>query len=235
MIPRLIFSMSVAILVSFAIVPAQATSNYEYGKDEYAIISGGLAPNRQVSLASHGGGELGDVNFRLFLMAEPAHRRLMALPGIGSGNNLDTAPAAYHAVWSQDARHVAVTFRTNRHEIGLKLYSIEGGRAHPIGGPNLFKEVTSRDVADGDDLRQRISGVEWRRGNRFVLREHLSFVVSDPAFPRLLGSYGRVAEKLDGGKMYMRFAAEAHCLIEANHRYRVMAIEPANPDAPPEW
>lgn len=235
MVARIILSLILASLVAFAIAPAHATSNYGYAKDEYVIIRDGLAPNKKISLASHGDGELGDADFHVWLMAEPAHRRLMALSDISSDNNLDTAPDAYHAFWSEDARHVAVAFRTSRHEVELNLYGIEGGRARLIGGPSLFKEVTSRDVADRDGRQQRISGVEWRRGNRLLLREYQTFVVSDPAFLRLLGAYGRVAETLDGGKLYVVFAAEADCLLEVNNRYRVMALKPANSDHPPDW
>jgi hypothetical protein len=225
---------AVAAVLAF-IVPAHATSNHGYGTDEYAIIRDGLAPNEQMSLASHGEGELGDGDFHLWMMAEPAHRKIMALPDVSSDNNLDTAPDAYHAFWSKDSHHVAVAFRSSRHEIALNLYAIEGGRAHSLRGPSLFKEVTSRDVGERDDVRQQITGIAWRGANRFVLTEFRSFVVSDPGFLRLLGAYGRVAEKLDGGKLFVQFAAEADCLLLPDHRYRITDIRPANPDRPPGW
>jgi hypothetical protein len=234
MVSRIILSLTMAALVAFATVPAYATSNYEYKKDEYALIRDGLAPNKRMSLASHGTGELGDGDFHVWLMSEPAHRRIMALPGISSDNNLDTAPDAYRAFWSEDARQVAVAFRTDRHEVGLKLYGVEGSQARLIGTPNLFKEVTRRDVADRDDRHELISGIEWRRGNRILLREYQTFVVSDPAFLTLIGAYGRVKEKLDGGKLYVEFAAEADCILEGNH-YRVIDLRPADPDHPPDW
>jgi hypothetical protein len=235
MVCRFVISLAAAASVAFAIAPVRATSNYEYKKDEYALIRGGLAPNKRLSLASHGNGELGDEDFHVWLMSEPNHRRIMALPDISSRNNLDTDPDAYHALWSEDARHVAVAFRTDRHEIALKLYSIEGGQARPIGTPDLFKEVTSRDVADRDDRHELIAGIEWRRGNRILLREYQTFTVSDPAFLRLLGAYGRVKEKLDDGKLYVEFAAEADCVLEENHHYRVINLRPADPDHPPDW
>lgn len=231
---RFVIFLVAGILVAFAIEPAHATSNYEYARHEYALIHDGLAPNKLMSLASHGTGELGDEDFHVWLMSEPNHRRIMALPDISSRNNLDTAPDAYHAFWSEDARHVAVAFRTDRHEIGLKLYSIEGSQARPIGTPNLFKEVTSRDVADRDDRNGLILGIEWRRGGRFLLREYQTFIVSDAAFLGQLGAYGRVKEKLDDGKLYVEFAAEADCILEGNH-YRVINLKPADPGQPPDW
>jgi len=227
--------LAAAILFASAIAPSRATSNHQYAKGEYAVIRDGLGPDKKISLASHGEGELGDGDFHVWLMSEPEHRPIMALPGISSDNNLDTAPDAYHAFWSEDARYVAIAFRTSRHEVALNLYRIEGGRARPLRAPSLFKEVTSRDVADRDDRRQLISAVEWRRGGRIRLREYQTFVVSDPAFLRLLGAYGRVKEKLDGGKLYVEFAAEANCVPDDDHRYRVIDLRPVNPDQPPDW
>ena len=234
MMPRIAI-LAAAMLVASAIAPARATSNHQYAKDEYGVIRGGLAPNKKISLASHGEGELGDGDFHVWLMSEPEHHPIMALPDVGSDNNLDTAPDAYHAFWSEDARYVAIAFRTSRHEVALNLYSIEGGRARPLRGPSLFREVTSRDVADRDDRRELIFAIEWRRGGRIRLREYQTFVVSDPAFLRLLGAYGRVKEKLDGGKLYVEFAAEADCILDGNHHYRVIDLRPANPDQPPDW
>ena len=48
----------------------------------------------------------------------------------------------------------------------LNLYAIDGRRAHLIKSPDLFKKVTGREVGDDDGLRQRISMVEWKGGNR---------------------------------------------------------------------
>ena len=225
----------VIVLLASPVVPSRATSNHQYAKDEFAVIRDGLAPNKKVSLASHGEGELGDGDFHVWLMSEPEHHPIMALPDIGSDNDLDTAPDAYHAFWSEDARYVAIAFRTTRHEVALNLYSIEGNRARPLHAPSLFKEVTGRDVADRDDRRQLISGIEWRGGDHIRIREYQTFVVSDPAFLRLLGAYGRVKEKLDGGKLFVEFAAEADCILDAGRRYRVIALKPANPEQPPQW
>src|SRR5882757_7455485 len=141
-----ILSAAVAIFLVLVVSPAGATDNHEYAKDEYAIISDGLAPNKRLSLASHGEGEFGDTNFHVWLMAEPTHRRIMALADISSDNNLDTGPNAYDARWSADSRRVAVSFRRDRHALQLNIYNIRGRRAHLISGPSLFKDVTSRDI-----------------------------------------------------------------------------------------
>ena len=168
---------ALALLLAFAAVPARATCNYEYAKDEYGIIRHGLSPDMRMSLSSHGEGDLGDVNFHVWLMVEPDHRKVIALDEIGVDNNLDSCPDAYHAVWSAilatpPLLSAAAVTRSNSN-----LYSIEQLRAHPIGGPSLFREVTSRDVSEQDHLNQSLSTIEWRRGNRFVLREYRTFIV----------------------------------------------------------
>ena len=52
-----------AILLSFAVSPALATAEHQYGKNEYAIIQGGRAPNGKLSVAAHGGGKSGSEAF----------------------------------------------------------------------------------------------------------------------------------------------------------------------------
>jgi hypothetical protein len=218
-----------------AVFPALATSNHQCAKGEYGIIRGGLAPSKQVSLASHGEGEFGDESFHVWLMAEPAHRKIAALDDISSQNNLDTDPDAYHAFWSKDSRHVGIAFRSSRHEVALNLYRIDNRRAHLIAGPSLFKEVTSREVAEDDNLRVSSAIVEWHGGNRFLFREYLSFVANDDKFAKLLGAYGRVAEKLDDGRLVIEFYASAECELMANDRARVVDLMPGKPGDADNW
>jgi len=232
---------AVSLLRTFAMLtclvagPAGATSNHQYGKDEYPIIRHGLAPNKQLSLASHGEGEYGDDNFHVWLMAEPAHRKIMALDDISEENNLDTAPDSYHAFWSKDSRRVAVTFRRDRHQAQLNLYRVEDRRIHLLGGPDLFKEVTHRDVTDADDMRLYSAMVEWHEGNRFTLKEYRSFVVADDALAKQLGSYGRVAEKLPEGKLYVEFFVNAECENAPGDRYKIISISPGDPKDSETW
>jgi hypothetical protein len=213
-----------AALLAFALAPARATDTHDYAKGEYAIIRDGLSPDQRLSLAAHGDGEGGDANFHVWLMAEPAHRRIVTLDDIGSNNNLDTGPDAYRARWSADSRRVAVSFRSDRHIAELNLYDVEGRRAHLIMGPSLFKEVTSRDVGRQDRLGESFAEVEWRGPTRFVLREHRVFITSDPGFARILGAYGRQTAKLDDGRLLIGFSAEADCLLLPGNRYRVVDL-----------
>jgi hypothetical protein len=218
-----------------ALAPARATSEHDYAKGEYAIIRDGLAPNKRMSLASHGEGEGGAANFHVWLMAEPRHRKLVALDEIGSDNNLDSAPDAYHAFWSKNSRHVAVAFRSSRHEIQLNLYRVGDRRATLIKGPNLFHAVTGREAVDDDGLRQRIFAIDWRGGNRFRLREYRSFIAPDDNLAKLFGAYGRVTDKLDDGKVVVEFSAEAECEVLSGDTYRIVARRPGKPGVLDVW
>jgi hypothetical protein len=230
---RHILSAVLAAIVTLGGVPAWATDTHDYAQDEYAVIGDGLSPDKRLALAAHGDGDGGSENFHVWLMAEPAHRRIAVLDDIGSSNNLDTGPGAYHADWSKDSRQVAVSFRSNRHVLQLNLHRIEGRRAHLVLGPSLFREVTSREVGANDDLRRSGAAIEWRGPRRFVLREHRLFLTSDPGFARMLGSYGRVTDKAGDGGSFVEFSAEADCLLMPGNRYRIVDLRHA--PGPGSW
>ena len=217
-----------AAILALAVTPARATDEHDYARDEYAIIRDGLAPSKQMSLASHADPEsdghgIGH-NFHVWLMAEPAHRKLARLPGIGPKAFLDTGPNAYRAFWSADSRHVAVNFRSDRHVLELNLYAIEGRRARLISGPSLFKDVTSRDVGRDDSSWRSVAWITWTGPRRFVLRENRLFQPSDPGFARMLGPWGKVTGKLVDGRELIEFAAEADCVLVAGNRYRIVDL-----------
>jgi hypothetical protein len=214
-----------AAILALTTAPACATSAYDYAKGEFVIIRDGLAPDKHRSLAGHGDGDGGIENFHIWLMTEPAHRKLAALDDIRSANTLDTGPDAYYAFWSADSRRVAVTFRSNRHIVELNLYQIEGRRARPILGPSLFKDVTSRDsVRESDDMRRSVPEFEWKGTRRFLLKERRLFVTSDPGFVRMLGAYGKITDKQDDGRLLVEFSAEADCLLMPGNRYRIVDL-----------
>ena len=213
-----------AVLFALGPAPARATDTHDYGKDEYAIIHDGVAPNKRLSLAAHGDGDGGGDNFHVWLMTEPAHRKIVPLDSIGSDNNLDTGPNAYHAQWRADSRGVAVLFRSGRHEVQLNLYRVEANRAHLVRGPSLFRHVTGRDVGNDDDLRRSAPEMDWKGFDRFVLREHRLFKVADAAFARRLGAYGKVRDRLDDGASMVEFSAEVDCVLIPGNRYRIVSL-----------
>jgi hypothetical protein len=211
-----------ALLLTFALSPAFATAEHKYAKGEYAIIQDGRAPNRKLSIAAHGEGETGSEKFRIYLMAEPGHRRLMALDNVNDDNILDSAPGAFHAAWSADSRYVAVSFRSERHIVTLNLYAIEGGRARLIDGPDLFRDATGRTVQlkEDGDMRTSVPALTWQSPRRFHLTDYRVFVLDDTALADKLGPLGRTTKR-DGGGNTIQFSAEADGELLPDGRIRM--------------
>ncbi|MGY8637735.1 hypothetical protein RAD15_35225 [Bradyrhizobium sp. 14AA] len=210
------------VLTLAASSPAFATAAHRYGKNEYAIIQGGRAPNGKLSVAAHGGSETGSEGFRIHLMAEPAHRRLMTLDSVNDDNILDSAPDAFHAAWSGDSRTLAVSFRSERHIVTLNLYAIDGGRARLVDGPDLFREVTGRsiDIKTDGDMRTSVPALTWLSPRRFHLTDYRVFVVNDTALADKLGPLGKTTKR-DGGGNTIQFSAEADGELLPDGRIRM--------------
>lgn len=119
-----------AIGVSFVL----ATSNREYGPNEYVVIDGGLSPDRKYSIAAHGGGELGYGNFHIYLMNAVTGKKIGPLEEIK--DNLDTGADAFYAKWSPNSTEVAIRYRIDRREALEVRYRIANGRAYLIKGPS---------------------------------------------------------------------------------------------------
>jgi hypothetical protein len=210
----------IATLLVFAAAPTRATDEHEYAKGEYLIIRDGLSPDKRVSLAAHAGAD--GQGFHVWLMAEPAHRRIMPLAEIAA--RLDTGPDSYRTTWSADSRHAGVSFRSDRHTWELNLYDIADRRAYLLSGPSLFSDVTGREIGARDDVRTSFSTVEWRGAKHFLLREHLLLRSADPGFTRALGAYGKQTGPATDGGTFVEFSAEADCLVLPGHRYRIVDL-----------
>ena len=152
-----------ALLLTLAVSPVFATAEHKYAKGEYAIILGGKAPNGKLSIAAHGEGDAGSENFRLSLMAEPAHRKLMTLDNVNDDNILDSAPDAFHAAWSADSRIVAVSFRSERHVVTLNIYAVDGRLAKLLESPDLFRDDDG-SVFETDIGRVAAAGLTGGKG-----------------------------------------------------------------------
>lgn len=226
---RLLAAVFAAAILAWS--PARATTEYEYAKGEDVVIDSGQAPNSRLSLASHGEGDTGNDDFHIYLMAEPAHRRIAVLDDITSKDILDSGPTAFHARWAPDSRHAAVAFRTDRHVMITLLYRIERGRAVGIGGASLFKDVTNRDMhAKNDDERSSVSRLSWLGPRRFVLTENRLFIVSSPNLLRSLGRYGKQTGDAGDNRLFVKFAAQAVCEIVGGNRYRIVDLKPGGFD-----
>ena len=77
--------------------------------------------------------------------------------------------------------------------------------------------------------------VEWKSGNRLVVREFLAFVADNDNLLKLLGKYGTLVEKMDGGKFYIQFFANAECELLGGDRTRVIDLVPGKPGDADDW
>jgi hypothetical protein len=118
-----------------------ATSNDEYGPDEYVTIAKGISPNKKYAITAHGAGELGYDNFHLFLTNAVTGKKIGPLEEIV--DTLDTGADAFCAKWSVDSQHVEILYRIDRHApLKAVSYQITNVRARPIKGP---VDVTSSE------------------------------------------------------------------------------------------
>ena len=125
-----------SLLIAFsalAITTAFATSNRQYGPNEYVVIEGGLSPDHKYSIAAHGGGELGYDHFHIYLMNAATGKKIGPLEEIKE--TLDTGADAFYAKWSANSTEVAIRYRIDRHEALEVRYRIGNGRAFLIKGP----------------------------------------------------------------------------------------------------
>jgi len=90
--PRLFLLFPVLLL---PITAALATSNYEYGPDEYVTVSNGMSPDGKFAITAHGGGELGYDDFRLYLTDAITGKKVDPLQEVAG--TLDTGADAFAA------------------------------------------------------------------------------------------------------------------------------------------
>ena len=140
--PRLLLFASLLLL---SVMSVRATANYEYGPDEYVTITKGISPDGKIAITAHGGGEIGDENFHLYLTDAGTGKKIGPLEEIKEF--LDTAANAFAAQWSSDGQQVTIVWRVDRHEpLKAISYRIIGRRAQKIKGPF--------DVKDSDALEK---------------------------------------------------------------------------------
>lgn len=128
---RLFLSLSTVIL---SVGIAFATSNYEYGPDEYVTVSNGISPDGKFAVTAHGNGESGYDNFHLYLTDAIGGKKIGPLEEIV--DTLDTGADAFAAKWSRDSQQVTIVYRVDRHEpLKAVSYRIAGNRALRVKGP----------------------------------------------------------------------------------------------------
>jgi hypothetical protein len=125
------------LLASILLAPASsllATSNYEYGPDEYVTVTTGISPDGKLAITAHGRGELGADNFHLYLTDAISGKKIGPLEEVKE--TLDTGADAFAAKWSKDSQEVTIVYRVDRHApLKAISYRIAGRRAQLIKGP----------------------------------------------------------------------------------------------------
>jgi hypothetical protein len=113
---------------------------------------------------------------------------------------------------------------SGRHVLDLNVYAIANRGARLVSGPSLFRDVTSRNVSERDDMRLSISEIAWTGPKRFTLKERRSFMRSDPdpRFTQMLGFHGRKMEQTADGRLIVEFSAKADCVLMPGYRYRIV-------------
>lgn len=120
------------VILTLAFLPTLgfATANYEYGPDEYVTIVKGLSPDGRIAITAHGEDEYGYGNFHLYLTDAITGRHIGPLEEVDP--ILDTAAAAFGAIWSKDSSTVTIVWRCSRHAPFKAItYKITPKRAFP--------------------------------------------------------------------------------------------------------
>lgn len=219
-----------------ALVPALATSNYTYGKNEYVTVKGGMAPDKRYSIAGHGEGDLALDKFNLFLMKEPGHKVIGPLTEIEE--YLDTAADAYTAKWSPDSRHVAIIFRSDRRILSLFIYRIENGRAFIVTGQTplvaagiaIGPPKETEDDSEHQELRLRGFDLEWANARSFRLVEDGRAWLK-PDIAAAHARYGAVnIDPAETGApeplQELSYTIVADCELAGADTYRVRSVRP---------
>src|SRR5258708_34096263 len=123
--------------ICFAILISQietfATADWRYQVGQFVPIENGLSPNQAYTVAAH---EDDRGSFGIFLVNARTKKNLGALQEVAEF--FDTAPAAFHAEWAPDSRHLALWYRVHRHLNRLAIYLIGRDHASPISGKSLL-------------------------------------------------------------------------------------------------
>ena len=158
-----LFSLALVLSTKLAL----ATSNYEYGPDEYVTVANGISPDGQYAITTHGGGKLGYDNFHLYLMDARTGKNFGPLEQIVE--TLDTGANAFSAKWSTDSKQVIIIYRVERHApLNAVTYRIAGPRAHYIKRPfNVTSEELKKywhDHSSSPAVSPKIFGTPLHRG-----------------------------------------------------------------------
>jgi hypothetical protein len=201
-----------------------ATADWQYKVGQFVAIENGLSPNQAYTVAAH---EDKSGSFGIFLVNARTRKTLGSLQQVAEF--FDTAPAAFHAEWAPDSRHVAIWYRVHRHLNKLAIYRIENERAYSIAGPSLLWRVSPELTVIEPRIDIAFHSLKWQTTSRFLLHEEGLIRRVTARTLQALGSFA----KLDGQSVQTeqlpsaRYAIDAVCEMARDDRYRILTITPA--------
>ena len=215
-------------LVCFAILTSQtrtfATADWRYQVGQFVPIENGLSPNQAYTVAAH---EDDRGSFGIFLVNARTKKNLGALQEVAEF--FDTAPAAFHAEWAPDSRHLALWYRVHRHLNSLAIYRIENDRAYSISGPSLLLRVSPELASVEPTIDVAFHSLKWQSGSRFLLHEEGIIRHVTTRILRAIGNFGQLdtVSAQPGGVPSANYAIDAICELAVDDRYRILTISPA--------
>ena len=201
-----------------------ATADWRYKVGQYVPIENGLSPNQAYTVAAH---EDDRGSFGIFLVNAHTKKNLGALQKVTEF--FDTAPAAFHAEWAPDSRHLALWYRVHRHLNRLAIYRIENDRAYSITGPSLLLRVSPELASAEPKIDVAFHSLKWQTGTRFLLHEEGIIRHVTTRILRAIGNFGQLdtVSAQPGGVPSTSYAIDALCELATDDRYRILTITPA--------
>ena len=201
-----------------------ATADWRYQVGQFVPIENGLSPNQNYTVAAH---EDGRGSFGIFLVNAHTKKNLSALQEVAEF--FDTAPAAFHAEWAPDSRHLALWYRVHRHLNRLAIYRIENDRAYAVTGPSLLLRVSPELALVEPKIDVAFHSLKWQSSSRFLLHEEGIIRHVTTRILRAIGNFGEldsVSVQPDGVPS-ANYAIDATCELATDDRYRILTITPA--------
>jgi hypothetical protein len=165
--------------------------------------------------------------FGIFLVNARTKKTLGSLQEVAEF--FDTAPAAFHAEWAPDSRHLALWYRVHRHLNRLAIYRIENDRAYSITGPSLLLRVSPELALVEPKNDVAFHSLKWQNSSRFLLHEEGIIRHVTTRILQAIGNFGLLdtASAQAGGIPSVTYGIDATCELAADDRYRILAVTPA--------
>lgn len=201
-----------------------ATADWRYKVGQFVPIENGLSPNQAYTVAAH---EDERGFFGIFLVNARTKKNLGPLQEVAEF--FDTAPAAFHAEWSPDSRHVAIWYRVHRHLNRLAIYRVENDRAYSITGPSLLLRISPELALVEPKIDVAFHSLKWQTNSRFFLHEEGIIRRVTARILHALDAFGQ----LDSGSAQIgeipsaNYSIDASCELAADDRYRILTVAPA--------